>query len=782
MKNNLYSAILIIVSLSIAAAQIEAKPQGSNQQPKSDVSIAVYKIPTMPVEDRINDLMSQMTIEEKIAQMICEPLNHFTTDNEPDTQKLNALKNGIGQFRDHQNTAIPVTVNSHNKVQKYLLENTRLGIPAIIHGEGLHGYVNNDATSFPQALSLAGSWNLQLIDSVYSVIAKETRSRGVQQLLTPVLDIARDGRWGRFSETFGEDPFLTAEIGKQVVKSFQGTGETFLDDNHVICTLKHFPAHGSSYGGLNCAPSLTYGRLLRDVHMYPFTECVKAGAVSVMAMYGEIDGDPAHPSEHLIKDILREELGFRGFVVSDYGAIQLLTTGPQWEFHRHHVAADLADAAVLAVKAGVNIELVLPQGYNYLQELYDQNRISETDIDELVRPMLKAKFELGLFEDPFVDKKQAVQVNGSSSHDNLAFRAAQESIIMLKNDNKIAPLDLSSLNTIAVIGPNADRELLGDYSTTHPKYFSTVLAGVQKRAAGQAKVLYHQGCEITPEIPENAEQLLNDEKMIQDALDIAAQADVIIAVVGGDRNTAREGRDRSNLDLVGRQEELIEALAALNKPVIMCLIGGIPYAIPHLYEKVDVVYQCWNLGQETGNALASIIFGDYNPSAKLTVTIPKSVGHLPVFYNKKPTAYMRAYLYDDSAGGYCYPFGYGQSYTTYEYENLRFDKERLHMQDTLQVYVDVKNTGDIAGTETVQLYIHDKVSSVTRPMKELKAFEQATIQSGETKTVKLKVPVQNLAFHNRDMQLVVEPGDFSIMVGASSKDEDLMTKTITVLK
>ncbi len=737
---------------------------------------ALYKKPSAPVEDRVEDLLKRMTLEEKVAQTLCYGIDMMMLDNQYDTSKLNTiLKHGIGQLRDHNKVDVVTSVQLHNDVQKYLIENTRLGIPAIIHGEGLHGYVNHDATSFPQALALAGTWNLELINKVYTHVAKETRSRGVQQLLTPVLDIARDPRWGRFSETFGEDPVLTAEIGKQIVTSFQGTTDSFLDAEHVISTVKHFPSHGSPYGGFNCAPALVNDRMLREVHMYPFTKCIQdAGVVSVMAMYGEIDGIPVHASKHILKDVLRDELGFKGFVVSDYAGIELLGTGPQWEFHRHHVASDSLHAGELAAKAGVNVELMIPHGYAALADLVRQNKVKEETLDSLIRPVLEYKFRLGLFENPYVDEQKALDITNSESNNQLALEAAKQSVLMLKNKNNTAPVHPDKTSSIAVIGPNADRQLLGDYSTLKPRYFSTVYEGIKQRAGKKIDVVYHEGCKITPEIPENKNQLEKDRESIKKAVSISKESDMIVAVVGGDRNTAREGRDRNNLDLVGLQEELINELAALDKPLVLCIIGGIPYAIPDIYEKVDVVYQCWNLGQETGNAVAATLFGDHNPCAKLTVSIPRSVGHLPAFYNKKPTAYTREYLYDPAPGGFCFPFGHGLSYTTFSYDNLTLEYDTISTGDKVNISVDVKNTGTRDGVEIVQLYIHDFVATVTRPMKELKAFKRAVIKAGETKTVSLTLNANDLSFYNKHMKRVTEPGLFKIMVGSSSKDEDLL--------
>ncbi len=773
---------LLLLVLVCAVSNIW--PISAQKMENKNVQKAIYPYldDTRSADERVEDLLSRMTLEEKVAQMQSYSASVFIINGQLDVNKLDELlKNGIGQLRDLSWMDLEVSVELHNQLQKFLVENTRLGIPAIIHGEGLHGFVGNDATSFPAAIAMAGTWNLELIDEVYSIIAKETRSRGVQQLLTPVLDIARDPRWGRFSETFGEDPFLTAEIGKQVVSSFQGTGDSYLDNQHVISTLKHFPAHGSGYGGMNCAPALTNERLMRDVHMYPFTKCIQqAGAASIMAMYGEIDGVPVHSSQYLLKDVLRDELGFKGYVVSDYAALELLATGPQWEFNRHHVAEDSIAAGKLALEAGVNIELLKPYGYAALVELLKNGMVKESQIDELLRPMLMAKINLGLFDNPYVPVEKAIEVTMSSENDSLALQAAKESVIMLKNKNSIAPLNINNLKTIAVIGPNADRQLLGDYSTQNPRYFSTVRDGITKRVGKNTRVLYHEGCKITHEIPENKELLETDRESIAQAVQLAKEAEVVVVVVGGDKTTAMEGRDRSALDLVGLQEELVLQLKALGKPVILCIIGGMPYAIPQVYEAVDVIYQCWNLGQETGNGLAAVLFGDHNPSAKLTVSIPRSVGNLPVFYNKKPSAYMREYIYDKGPGGFCFPFGFGMSYTEYEYGNLHLVNDSLNDGEDLQFQIDVTNTGQRTGTEIVQVYIHDWVSSVTRPMKELKGFERVTLSPGETKTVRFTLSFDNLAFHNRDMQRVVEPGMFELMVGASSRDEDLSTANFFV--
>jgi len=743
-----------------------------------------YLNPSLLPEKRAALLLKEMKLEEKTAQLMSygiDMLYDSSGYDKPGMEKI--LANGIGQLRDHHLLDIDKSVKIHNGMQKYIIENTRLGIPAIIHGEGLHGYVGFDATSFPQALALSSSWNIDLIHDVFTVVAKETRSRGVHQLLTPVLDIARDPRWGRFSETYGEDPYLTAEIGKTVVNAFQGEGETYLDDNHVISTLKHFPAHGTARGGFNCAPPVLFERELREVFMYPFQQCIQeANAGSVMAMYGEIDGVPVHTSEWILKDILREEWEFDGYIVSDYAAIELLTTGHQWEFYRHHVAKDSLEAAVMAINAGVNQELMNPYAYGALADLVRNGRIPEESIDEMVYPILEYKFKLGLFENPYTDEKNAVKVSMTPAHDSLALEAALQSIVMLKNEADVLPLNMGAMKKIAVIGPNANRKLLGDYSTDRPKYFVTVLDGMKNLAGNNIEIQYHEGCRIMPKTGMNKDQLEQNKKLISEAVDVASKSDAVILVLGGDRTTAREGRDRSELSLVGLQEELALEIAKTGKPVVLCLIGGIPYAIPEVYKAVDGVFQCWNLGQETGNALAAVIAGEYNPSGKLTITIPKSVGHLPAYYNKKPSLYMRAYLYDKEEGGYLYPFGHGLSYTSFDISNLTLIKDTITTEEPLEVSVEVTNTGNRAGVEVIQLYIHDKVSSVTRPMRELKGFQRVELTAGETRKVSLTLDTEQLAFYNREMEFVVESGEFELMVGNSSEDSDLLKKVFWIEK
>jgi beta-glucosidase len=487
---------------------------------------------------------------------------------------------------------------------------------------------------------------------------------------------------------------------------------------------------------------------------------------------------PSHANKWLLRDVLRKEWGFKGFVVSDYYAIWELGYRP--DTHGHFVAKDKKESCKLAVEAGVNIELPDPDCYLHLVELVKKGVLKESQLDDLVAPMLFWKFEMGLFDDPYVDPEEADRVVSCDEHRSLALTAAHESITMLKNEGGIAPLDLNAIKTIAVIGPNADRALLGGYSGV-PKQNITVLEGIKEKVGKKVKVLYSEGCKITIGGSWNQDEVVpsdpeEDRKQIAEAVRVAKKADVIVLAIGGNEQTSREAwmlnhmGDRTSLDLIGRQEELVKAMVALGKPVIVFLFNGRPLSINYVAENVPVIYECWYLGQENGHAVADVLFGDYNPGGKLPISVPRSVGHLPVFYNYKPSA-RRGYLWDDVSP--LYAFGYGLSYTTFKIENPRLTKKRIRTDGATQLVVDVTNTGKRAGSEVVQLYIRDLVSSVTRPIKELKGFRKVQLEPGETTTVTFDITPAELSFFDVNMKYVVEPGDFEIMVGNSSRDADL---------
>lgn len=672
-----------------------------------------------------------------------------------------------------------------NAIQKFFIENTRLGIPVIFHEECLHGHAANGGTSFSQPIGLAATFNPELIGKLYEMTAREVRLRGAHQALTPVVDVARDPRWGRVEETFGEDPYLVTQCGIAAVRGFQGNG-SFKNKNRLIATLKHFAAHGQPESGQNCAPVNISERVLRETFLQPFKDAIqKGGAISVMASYNEIDGVPSHANQWLLRDVLRKEWGFKGFVVSDYYSIWELHHRP--DTHGHFVAANKKEACALAVKAGVNIELPEPDCYLHLLELVRKKVLKESELNELVAPMLLWKFQMGLFEDPYVDPAAAEAVVGCDANSQLALRAAQETITLLKNENDLLPLDSAGLKTVAVIGPNANRLLLGGYSGV-PPHNVTVLDGISSKLGNRVNVLYSEGCKITADgswqrdevIPSDPDE---DRRQIAEAVQVAKKADVIILAIGDNEQTAREAwslkhmGDRASLDLVGRQEELVKAMLATGKPVVVLLFNGRPISINYVAENVPAILECWYLGQECGRAVADVLFGDFNPGGKLPISIPRSAGHLPSFYNHKPSA-RRGFLWDKVS--VLYPFGFGLSYTTFEFKKARLEKKKIGVAGSTRVLVDVKNTGARAGTETVQLYIRDVVSSVTRPIKELKGFKKIFLQPGETKTVALEITPEALAFYGINKKYAVEPGDFEIMVGNSSRDEDLEKMILTV--
>jgi beta-glucosidase len=757
-----------------------------------------YKNPALPSARRVKDLLSRMTLEEKAAQMLCvwQEKAQKLVDEKGDFDLAKAKKAfrdkcGLGQVGRPSDAGggkkARAMAELTNAIQKFFLENSRLGIPVMFHEECLHGHAAPDGTSFPQPIALGATFNPDLVEQLFTMTALETRLRGAHHALTPVVDVAREPRWGRVEETYGEDPYLVSRLGIAAVRGFQGD-RNFRDKKHVLATLKHFVGHGQPESGMNCAPANVSERVLRETFLYTFKEALReAEAVTIMASYNEVDGIPSHANKWLLKNVLRKEMGFKGFIVSDYYAIWELGYRP--DTHGHFVAKDKKESCALAVNAGVNIELPDPDCYLHLVELVKKGVLKESQFDELVAPMLFWKFEMGLFDDPYVDPAEADRVVGSDAHKKLARTAAQEAITLLKNDNNVAPLDLNKIKTIAVIGPNANRTLLGGYSGV-PKHEVTVLEGIRNRVGNRAQVVYSEGCKITIGGSWNIDPVVasdpaEDRKQIKEAVEVAKQADVIVLAIGGNEQTSREAwnlqhmGDRTSLDLIGRQDELVEAMAALGKPIIAFLFNGRPLSINHLIAHVPVIFECFYLGQETGHAVADVLFGEFNPSGKLPISFPRSVGHLPVFYNYKPSA-RRGYLFDDVTP--LFAFGYGLSYTKFELKNARLTKKKIATKGATQVLVDVTNTGKRAGSEVVQLYIRDLVSSVTRPIKELKGFKKISLKPGETTTVTLDIKPDALAFFDVNMKHVVEPGDFSVMIGTSSRDEDLHKLTLQVTK
>lgn len=738
-----------------------------------------YTRAVLPVAERVQDLLQRMTLKEKIAQLRSDNVLKDIADENGKFDAVKAQKvfaNGLGEFGS-LGLSIEAEVELRNAAQKFVREQTRLGIPLIFHAEGSHGYLSLDANSFPVPIGLACSWDEDLIERIYSHVGAEMRSRGVQQALAPVVDLCRDPRWGRTDETLGEDPFLNGRLGVAMVRGFQGRDSQSIREGHVAATLKHFTGHGQPEAGVNRAPVHIGPRELFESHLRPFAMIVaEAQPAAVMPAYNEIDGVPSHANRWLLQDVLRHQFGFDGLIVSDYFGIRDLR-----EFH--HVAATEADAALRAFDAGVDMDFPTGQNYSELPELVKMGKISEAAIDSAVARVLRLKFQLGLFENPYADAAAAKAVVNKDSAKTLALEAAQESVVLLKNQNGVLPLSPGKYKTIAVIGPNAAATRLGSYSG-EPPYTVSILDGIKRAAAG-ARILYAKGCSITTNEGSSsmnawmkidrqqfppAEQ---DRRDIAQAIKTAAEADVIVLVLGENELICREAwsdehfGDRASLDLFGRQNELAEAIFKLGKPVVVYLMNGRPLAIPQVVDKAAAVLEGWYAGQETGNAAADILFGRVNPSAKLTITIPREVGQLPIYYDHKPSS--RGFAYVDADNHPLFPFGFGLSYTTFDYGEPRLSSAEMKTNGSVEVSATVTNTGKVAGDEIVQLYIHQTVASVTRPVRELRGFRRISLEPGESKSVRFTITPDMLALYDADLHHVVEPGQFEITVAPSSE-------------
>jgi beta-glucosidase len=750
-----------------------------------------YQNPKLPVEQRVADLLSRMTLEEKVAQMQGawenksfhkDPQTMFVDEkgNFLPERAAVLMKDGLGQIsRPSEGRGPREMAEFTNTVQKWMKEHTRLGIPVMFHDECLHGHVAIRGTSYPAAIGLASSWDPTLLQEVFRATAAEARARGAQQCLAPVLDLARDPRWGRTEETYGEDPYLVSRLGVAAIAGFQGVGPT-IDKAHVLATAKHFAVHGQPEGGTNVAPGNYSERVVREYFLKPFQAGVQEAHVgTVMASYNEIDGVPSHANKHLLKDVLRQEWGFDGALVSDYfGIAELIKI--------HHVAATPAEAARMALDAGVDIDLPFVAGYDTLPEQVKQGIVSEKDIDRAAGNILRAKFLTGLFDDPYVDPGAAEKITNSAEHQKLALQAAHEAITLLKNQNHLLPLDKAKYKKIAVIGPNAADVHLGGYSNK-PGRGVSILQGVKDKVGGSAEVLYAEGCKITESLPDwDADKVVLGDatlnaKRIEDAVKVVKKADLIILALGDNEQTSREAwapehpGDRDSLELLGNQDDLARAMVATGKPVVVVLLHGRPNAVTYIAENVPAILDGWYLGQEGGTALAEVLFGDYNPGGRLPITVPRSVGQLPDYYYQKPSA-KREFL--GASTEPLFVFGWGLSYTTFKYENLRLAADHIGPSGTTKASVEVTNTGALRGDEVVQLYIRDEVSSVTRPVKELRGFRRVSLEPGEKKTMEFTLGPDELSFLNRDMHRVVEPGTFKIMAGGNSKE--LIETTLTV--
>lgn len=742
----------------------------------------LYKNFKLPIAARVKDLLGRMTLEEKIAQTQCfwSEKQKLYTNNDFDVKKASqVIPNGIGQLaRPNEGTAAnnPYGLGLNgkqmaewtNKVQKYFVENTRLGIPVMFHEESLHGNQSKDATVFPTPLAMANSWNEALMTEVYSHIAEEVRSRGGHQVLAPVLDLTLDPRWGRSEETMGEDPYLVSRLGVSIVKAYQGDKE-ILDKKHVAVTLKHFGVHGQPEGGSNVGPTFVDERTLRTVFFPPFKACVQeAGAMSLMPCYAEVRSEPVHGSKWLLTDILRKEWGFKGVVVSDYGGVKDLQT-------LHSVAENAEKTALRAFSAGVDIETPDPYGFTSLLSLVKSGKISMTMLDESVSRILTAKFRMGLFDDPYVDANYADQFTGNAEMRAVALKAARQSMVLLKNEGNILPLDIKKVKKVAIIGPNGDKCLLGGYADV-PKQTVSPLQALKEKYGKDVEFLYAEGIRLTESgnwfSDKNVLASREDNiKRIAVAVEIAKRADAVILMLGGNEAISKEAwasnhlGDLTTLDLMGNQDELVDAIKATGKPTAAFVFSGPPLSITKLDKAIPAIVYGFYLGQESGYAVAETIFGDNNPTGKLTISIPRSVGHLPVYYYHKPSA-RRGYNFDDISP--LYSFGHGLSYTEFSYKNLKINQSIIKSNGLAMVTVDVTNTGRRAGDEIVQLYIRDIVSTLTRPVKELKDFVRISLNVGETKTVSFKITGDKLKYLDENMKEIVEPGEFEIMVGGSS--------------
>lgn len=753
-----------------------------------------YKDSSLPVDERAGDLLERMTVEEKIGQLI-QPFGWKVYSKEGDAILLedsfqeDIRQGGIGSLygvlRADPWTGVTLETGLSpkegaaviNEIQRCAIERSRLGIPILFGEECSHGHMAIGATVFPVPLAVGSTWNVDLYKRMCRAIAIETRSRGGAVTYSPVLDVVRDPRWGRTEETFGEDPFLTGEMAVAAVQGLQG--ERLDSGESVVATLKHFVAYGSSEGGRNAAPVHMGLRELHAVDLLPFRKGVEAGALSIMAAYNEIDGIPCTSNSYLLTHLLRGEWGFQGFVITDCGAIGMLT-------HGHNVAADGEQAVSMALKAGVDMEMSGEAFRRHLRSALNRGSVSVEELNAAVRRVLEVKFALGLFERPYADPEQAQRVIGCREHIELARQVAKEGIVLLKNEGRFLPLPKDA-GTIAVIGPNADQmyNQLGDYTSPQPRgQVVTVLDGIRSKLAGgdPSRILYAPGCRIRGDSREG----------FGIALECAGKADVVIMALGGssardfgegtvdlqtgasmvtDRSWSDmecgEGIDRSTLGLMGVQLELAQEIHKLGKPLIVIYINGRPIAAPWIDEHAHAILEAWYPGQEGGSAIADILFGDANPSGRLTVSIPKHVGQLPVVYNSKRTRGKR-YLETDLTPRY--PFGFGLSYTEFRYDNIRVEPERIRPQGRATVQVDVSNTGAVDGQEVVQLYISDVVSAVTRPGKELKGFQKISLRAGETKTVTFTLGKEQLEFVSPECRPVLEPGEFRIMVGRNSED------------
>jgi len=766
---------------------------------KNESVEALYLNPSQPIEKRVEDLISRMTIKEKVAQLGSQYSTSLMELNELSYEKMKRLiGQGVGQITrigGTMNLEPKESVKIANGIQQFLKEHTRLGIPAIVHEECLCGYTAKKATVFPQIIGVASTWEPELVEAMTKKIGEQMRVVGAHQGLSPVLDIARDPRWGRTEETFGEDPYLVSRMGVAYAKGLQSNS---LKEG-IIATGKHFLGYGLSQGGRNWGPSFIPKRELLEVFAKPFEAVIHESNIgSIMNSYSEIDGIPCGISREILTNLLRNKLGFKGMVVSDYVTIEL-------NCRMHRVASNSTEAAILAFNAGLDVELPRTAGYGKMfVKAIEKGKVSEVALNQSVYRILTKKFELGLFENPYVDENQdkIAKVFSNPENKKLARKIARKSIILLKNDDNLLPLK-KDLKSIAVIGPNADsvRNLLGDYTyvgqfeatvsnttgvseldedqkallnqlfndkdpdayTRNSYDIISILEAIKDKVSNDTKINYTKGCEIQSD----------NKKGFKEAIEIAKKSEVAILIMGEKAGltkecTSGESRDRSSLNLPGVQKDLVQEIHATGIPIVLVLINGRPLSISWEKENIPAILEAWLPGEEGGNAIADVLFGDYNPGGKLPISVPRSVGQIPVYHNCKPTGGVSvwAWNYVEENTTPLFPFGYGLSYTQFEYNNLVINKQNVDSKDQIEISVDVKNVGKIRGDEVVQLYLHDSEATVTRPLEELFGFKRITLEPGEKVTVIFTVSMKQLGFYNENMEYIVEPGNIDVYIGS----------------
>ena len=750
----------------------------------------VYEDPEAPIEARVQDLLNQMTLEEKSCQMATlYGFGRVLKDSLPTEGWKNEIwkdgianideqLNGVGSARRRTPDLIyPFSNHAEaiNKTQRWFIEETRLGIPVDFSNEGIHGLNHTKATPLPAPINIGSTWNRDLVHQAGDIAGKEAKALGYNNVYAPILDVARDPRWGRVLETYGEDPYLVGELGTQMVKGIQQNG--------VASTLKHFAVYSIPKGGRDAAvrtdPHVA-PRELHEIHLYPFKRVVqKAHPKGVMSSYNDWDGVPVTASYYFLTQLLRQEYGFKGYIVSDSEAVEFVQT-------KHHVADSYEEAVRQVVEAGLNVRTNFTHPKDYIlpvRKLVKEGKLSMKSVDRMVADVLRVKFELGLFDSPYVkDPKAADKIVGADKHRDFVLDMQKQSLVLLKNENNLLPLDKNQTKKVLIAGPLA-KETNYMISRYGPQGLDniTVYDGIKDYLGNQTEVIYAKGCEVKdanwPDSEIVPTPLTDEEKKgIAEAATAAADCDVIIAVLGEDESCTGESKSRTGLDLPGRQQQLLEALHATGKPVVLVLINGQPLTINWADRNIPSILEAWFPGQLGGEAIAQTLFGDYNPGGRLSVTFPRSIGQIEFNFPFKPGSQDGQYFEGPNGSGRTrvngalYPFGYGLSYTTFAYSNLSVKQETPYSQSPVTVTVDVTNTGKRAGDEVVQLYIRDKVSSVITYESVLRGFERISLQPGETKTVSFVLLPEDLQILDRHMEWTVEPGEFEVRIGASSND------------